>query len=463
MSFTSLHFYLFLIFILCLLRFIPSNKLKKTVLLIASYWFYMSWDWRFGALLFVMTAVNFYCGKKIHCSIYAKRWLAVSIIFSLGLLGFFKYFNFFLDNLDAMAALFGMSSHVGILQVLLPVGISFYTFQALSYTIDIYKKELEPVNSLADFALFVSFFPQLVAGPIVRASYFLPQLSQNNPVNHATQQHAVMLIIKGLIKKIILADILAVHIVDPAFANYSELSSAFLLLALVAYSFQVYLDFSAYTDIARGSAYLLGYKLPINFNRPYLAHSISNFWQRWHISMSSFFRDYLYHGVGGSKYGNVYINLFITFIAIGFWHGAGWNFLLYGFCHGAVVGIERFGRQYGWFQLNTGWLHIVAILRTFLIVCLLRVMFRAESLADANQYMQAIWHNTQLPFDLTIIGALSLIAAIVLHFIPMRMIDNWQQRFVSLPHFIQASSIVLLLFSLITFGSAEAPFIYFQF
>ncbi|WNO60675.1 MBOAT family O-acyltransferase [Rheinheimera sp. MMS21-TC3] len=463
MSFTSLHFYLFLLLLLGLLRFISNNKHKKLLLLVVSYWFYMSWDWRFGALLFAMTAVNFYCGKKIHRSIYAKRWLAVSIIFSLGLLGFFKYFNFFLDNLDVVAAWFGLSSHLGLLQILLPVGISFYTFQALSYTIDIYKKELEPVSSLADFALFVSFFPQLVAGPIVRASYFLPQLTKQSRVDSAAQQEAVMLIIKGLIKKVILADILAIHLVDPAFTNYGSLSSAFLILALVGYSFQVYLDFSAYTDIARGCALLLGYKLPINFNRPYLAHSISNFWQRWHISMSSFFRDYLYHGVGGSRYGNVYINLFITFIAIGFWHGAGWNFLLYGFCHGAVVSIERFGRQYGWFLLNTGWLHILAILRTFFIVCLLRVMFRAESLAEANQYMLAIWHNSHLPFDLTTVGAVALISAIILHLIPQRIMASWQQRFVSSSHLLQATSIVLVLFSLIIFGSAEAPFIYFQF
>lgn len=179
--------------------------------------------------------------------------------------------------------------------------------------------------------------------------------------------------------------------------------------------------------------------------------------------MSSFFRDYLYHGVGGSKYGNVYINLFITFIAIGFWHGAGWNFLLYGFCHGAVVGIERFGRQYGWFKLHTGWLHVLAILRTFFIVCLLRVMFRAENLTEANQYMQAIWLNTHLSFGLTMVGGLALLTAIILHLIPARIMDNWQQRFITLPHVIQACSMVVLLFSLIIFGSVEAPFIYFQF
>ena len=463
MSFTSFHFYVFLIALVILLRLIQHNGQKKMLLLLASYWFYMSWDWRFGALLFAMTAVNFYCGRLIRYSARPKIWLAVSLVFSLGVLGLFKYFNFFLTNLDAVASMLGMSSHINILHIILPVGISFYTFQALSYTIDIYRRQLDPVDSLADFALFVSFFPQLVAGPIVRASYFLPQLAQHTYADSAAQQEGVMLIIRGLIKKVLLADVLALHLVDPAFADYANQSSVFLVLALIGYSFQVYLDFSAYTDIARGCARLLGYQLPVNFNRPYLADSISNFWQRWHISMSSFFRDYLYHGLGGSKRGNVYLNLVLTFVAIGVWHGAGWNFLLYGFCHGVLVAFERYMRKYGWFGKQTGWRWALAVLRTFFLVCLLRVMFRAEDLHHAGGYLQAIWHNMALSFHLTAAGAVALLVAVILHLIPQHYIALWQQRYLTTPQLLQASVIVLLLYSMLMLGSGEAPFIYFQF
>lgn len=463
MSFTSLHFYLFLLLLLVLLSLVQRNSTKKTILLIASYWFYMSWDWRFGGLLLLMTVVNFYCGRRIYRGSQPKLWLAVSLVFSLGLLGLFKYFNFFMANVDAVASMLGLSSHSSLLEILLPVGISFYTFQALSYTIDIYRKQLEPVSSLADFALFVSFFPQLVAGPIVRASYFLPQLTHLQRADSQAQQEGVMLIIRGLVKKVLLADVLALHLVDPAFASYNTYSSAFLLLALVGYSFQVYLDFSAYTDIARGCARMLGYKLPLNFNRPYLADSISNFWQRWHISMSSFFRDYLYYGLGGSKYGNVYVNLVLTFVAIGFWHGAGWNFLLYGLCHGLLVGLERFLRGRGWLTQQQGWRWGLAVLRTFMLVCLLRLMFRADDLTQSWGYLQAMGQNFDIEFQLTTSGAIALLLSVLLHLVPTGTINDMQQRYLRLPQLMQAGSLVLLLYGMIALGSGEAPFIYFQF
>lgn len=463
MSFTSLHFYVFLLIILGLLSVFYSNWQKKAILLLASYLFYMSWDWRFGALLALMTVVNFYCGRQIRFSGQPKLWLTGSLVFSLGVLGLFKYFNFFLDNLSALAALWGMSSHINILQIILPVGISFYTFQALSYTIDIYRRELEPVDSLADFALFVSFFPQLVAGPIVRASYFLPQLTQLTQASALDQRDGVLLIIRGLIKKVLLADVLALHLVDPAFASYQHQSSWLLILGLIGYSFQVYLDFSAYTDIARGCARLLGYQLPVNFNRPYLADTISNFWQRWHISMSSFFRDYLYHGLGGSKKGNVYFNLVITFVAIGVWHGAGWNFVLYGLCHGLLVALERWLRTKGWLIQQTGWRWVLAVSRTFMLVCLLRVIFRTDDLQQAGGYLLAIWQNTAIPFQLTTVGAAALFVSMLLHGIAPRYLEQWQLRLYSWPLLLKAPALLVLLYGLIIFGSAEAPFIYFQF
>jgi len=463
MSFTSLHFYVFLIALVLLLSQVRRNSAKKTILLLASYWFYMSWDWRFGGLLLLMTVVNFYCGRQIYCSNRPRFWLAMSLIFSLGVLGLFKYCNFFLSNLDTVATALGLASHINLLHIILPVGISFYTFQALSYTIDIYRKQLQPVSSVTDFALFVSFFPQLVAGPIVRASYFLPQLSQYQQADAQAQQEGVMLIVRGLIKKVMLADVLARHLVDPAFASYHTHSSAFLLLALVGYSFQVYLDFSAYTDIARGCARLLGYQLPLNFNRPYLADSISNFWQRWHISMSSFFRDYLYYGLGGSKHGNVYLNLLLTFVAIGLWHGAGWNFLLYGFCHGALVGLERFLRGRGWLAPQQGWRWMLAVLRTFALVCLLRVMFRADDLTHTLGYLQAIADNGSVPFQMTVTGAVVLLLSVLLHIVPAERISRWQQRYLTMPQLVQAGGFVVLLYGMIVLGAGEAPVIYFQF
>ena len=272
-----------------------------------------------------------------------------------------------------------------------------------------------------------------------------------------------MLIVRGLIKKVMLADVLALHLVDPAFSAYQSQSSLFLLLGLVAYSFQVYLDFSAYTDIARGCARLLGYDLPVNFNRPYLADSISNFWQRWHISMSSFFRDYLYYGIGGSKYGNVYINLVITFMAIGLWHGAGWNFLIYGLCHGSLVALERFLRDSGWLVKQSGWRWALAVARTFTLVCLLRVMFRAEDLTHASGYMQALWQNLGLPFHITPVGALALTLAVLLHIITPTQLERVQAKYLALPQLMKAPAMLVLVYGLIMLGSTEAPFIYFQF
>jgi len=319
-SFTGVHFYLSLALLVACLSFLRGNDVKKTLLLAFSYYFYACWDWRFVFLLFGLTLGNFWLGQRMHSDRGRKTlYMTASLVFSLSILGFFKYCNFFLENINSLAAFLGLESHIGLLSLVLPVGISFYTFQALSYTLDIYRDELEPTDSLRDFCLFVSFFPQLVAGPIVRASFFLPQL-ENEPV--ITPRHisdSLYFILRGLLKKLVLADTLARHIVDPAFGSPSELSASFLFAGVVGYSFQVYLDFSAYTDIARGAAKLLGYELPINFDRPYQATSVSNFWQRWHISMSSFFRDYLYFPLGGSKHGNVYFNLILTFSAIGLW------------------------------------------------------------------------------------------------------------------------------------------------
>jgi D-alanyl-lipoteichoic acid acyltransferase DltB (MBOAT superfamily) len=298
-SFQSLHFAIFFLIVLAVVRLSLWRKpnWKKSFLLAASYYFYMCWDWRFAGLIFAITAVNFFIGARIHNAKTIgdrKRWLATSLVSSLAILAYFKYTNFLIDSFIVFITSLGFEADINFLQIVLPVGISFYTFQSISYTLDIYRQRITPVNSFRDFALFVAFFPQLVAGPIVRASHFLPQLDDSHQSNKATDvESGTALIIRGLIKKVAVADVLALHFVDPAFSTPINYSPIFLLVAIYAYSFQIYMDFSGYTDIARGAARALGYDLQINFRRPYKSLSISEFWQRWHISMSSFFRDYL--------------------------------------------------------------------------------------------------------------------------------------------------------------------------
>lgn len=471
MAFQSIHFAIFLFCLaVAVALFTKSNASKKNLLLLASYYFYACWDWRFIFLLGGLSVFNFYVGKKIYDSAnrsQRKGWLAISLLGSLGTLCYFKYANFFSENLDAFIAMLGLTSHDVILQVLLPVGISFYTFQCLSYTLDIYKGTLKPITSLRDFALFVAFFPQLVAGPIVRAKDFLPQLSKLRTPTGTDVETGFMLICRGLIKKLIFADVLAVHIVDPAFHSPGAFSSFFLLIAIFAYSLQVYFDFSAYTDIARGTARILGYNLPENFLRPYKAQSVSNFWQRWHISMSSFFRDYLFFALGGSKKGNVYFNLMVTFIAIGVWHGAGWNFVVYGLIHGALVGMERYFRNKGNSSVIykcSQWLPtVIRIIWVFFIVSLARVLFRAGPLEDGATYLDAMFNSQVSGIPLSWLGSVIFVLGLILHYIPRSNLWQLANVYRRLPIYIQASILFVLSFAFVIVGDGSAPFIYFQF
>lgn len=431
----------------------------------------MCWDWRFSALILLITLINYVVGPQIQkakSQAQKKFWLTLSLASSLGILAYFKYLNFFIESANELLQEFGFTSELPILNIVLPIGISFYTFQSISYSLDIYRERVEPVSSLRDFALFVSFFPQLVAGPIVRSSYFLPQLD-NNYENTATSiEDGFALIIRGFIKKIIIADTLALHIVDPAFADPQAYSPLFLLLAIYAYSYQIYMDFSGYTDIARGVAKTLGYELQINFNRPYKAVSISNFWQRWHISMSSFFRDYLYFGLGGSKSGNVYRNLFITFLMIGVWHGAGWNFVIYGFIHASFVCLERWRRENRRRQgideqSFKGSRLLLQIFWIFNLVAFSRLFFRGGSLEGAVTYAQSMlqFDNQNTPVSLVGLGILAI--AITAHYLPDSWTFSWKKTYSSLPSIVQSILITIITFLLIAFSSGDAPFVYFQF
>lgn len=351
MLFNSFAFGIFLplVFILYWSVFNKKDvKIRNLFLLLVSYIFYGWWDWRFLSLIILSSLQDFLIGKYIHklnleeestqdenglkeLQRKKKRWLWVSIIVNIGFLGFFKYFNFFADSLSNMFALFNVELSDITLNIVLPVGISFYTFQTLSYTIDLYYKKTKPANDWIQFFAFVSFFPQLVAGPIERAKNFLPQFETLKKPDYSIFRSALLLITWGFFKKLLIADRLAVY-VEQVYVNPDLANGIPMILAVIFFAFQLYLDFSAYTDIARGCASLLGFDLMLNFNRPYLATSFSNFWKRWHISLSSWFMDYVYIPLGGNRNGaaRTKINLLIVFAISGLWHGASWNFVIWG-------------------------------------------------------------------------------------------------------------------------------------
>ena len=339
MYFNSLDFALFLLIVFILYWFVFKNKLKSQniVLLISSYVFYSFWDWRFLSLILISTLADYFIGKalsKTNAQNHRKQLLYSSILLNLGLLCFFKYYNFFIDSFTTAFSFFGQTISVNSLNIILPVGISFYTFQTLSYTIDVYRKKIEPSNNLINFAAFVSFFPQLVAGPIERAAHLLPQFSIKKQFTFANGRAGLRQILWGLFKKIVIADQCAKY-VDVIFNNVDDYSGSTLFLGAVLFSFQIYGDFSGYSDIAIGTARLFGFNLKQNFAFPYFSKNIKVFWSRWHISLTTWFRDYLYIPLGGNRKSKLITlrNIFIVFVVSGFWHGANWTFIIWGIIH----------------------------------------------------------------------------------------------------------------------------------
>ena len=380
----------------------PRLNLRKqnVFLLAASYIFYGYWDWRFNFLLLTSTVVDFFIGQRLFKAKdkrNKKCLLLVSVTVNLGILGFFKYFNFFIDSMGVFLAGFGLDPHLPLLHVILPVGISFYTFQTMSYTFDIYRGRLTPINNFIDFALFVSFFPQLVAGPIERARNLLPQITKRRNISYFQIKSGLNLILLGYFKKVAIADTLA-PIVDHAFSNPGVLSSGELLTGIYAFSFQIYGDFSGYTDIARGVARLLGFEIMENFNAPYLSRNITEFWRRWHISLSSWLRDYLYISLGGNRKGKhrTYLNLMITMFLGGLWHGAAWTFVAWGVVHGIYLAIHRFMLEDRKLDLSgplnlTGWVFdLLRIVFTFHLVTLTWILFRGQDFMTAIKYLTGI-------------------------------------------------------------------------
>lgn len=379
MIFSSIEYFIFLPVVIIVIALLKSNQIKKAFLLVASYIFYAWWDWRFLFLMFTMSVVNYVIGRRIeHSDSSKKRWLIASVIFNLTVLGCFKYYNFFIDSANDLLSVAGV--RLPLLDVILPVGISFITFEVMSYVIDIYRGSNTSAKSFIDLSLLVSFFPHLIAGPILKPMHFLPQLYNEILIKKQNVLIGFQIFIFGLAKKILVADRLAAF-VDPIFANPQQYDSATVWLAVIAYAIQIYCDFSGYSDMAIGSAKMLGFEIPRNFNMPYLSKSVTEFWRRWHISLSSWLREYLYFSLGGNRRGSshTYINLTIVMLLGGLWHGASWNFVIWGALHGIGLVVHKLYSRIR-FNRDGAIYSALAWLVTFLFVCIAWVFFRATNL-----------------------------------------------------------------------------------
>jgi alginate O-acetyltransferase complex protein AlgI len=381
-SFVSVEFFLLLVITLSVLVLVPSGVGRKVVVLLTSCVFYAFWDWRFLGLLAAVTVIDFYISQELVAAKSARKrklLLVASVATNLGLLAVFKYLGFFLDSLNALLLPLGMQ--LGVIRLILPIGISFYTFETLSYVIDVYRRQTQPARSLLDYAVFVTFFPRLVAGPIMRASTFLPQLAPGIQLSIDNLGLGLQLFLRGMVKKLVVADTMAIF-VDQVYASPTLFSSSTVWLAAAAYSIQILCDFSGYTDMALGIGQALGIQLPENFNLPYTSQSIREFWQRWHISLSTWLRDYLYISLGGSRRSAVRtnVNLMVTMLLGGLWHGASWNFVLWGGLNGLYLVVERIFRKHA--RDSGEWVGPLSWLRAglvFVVVTITWVPFRSPS------------------------------------------------------------------------------------
>jgi D-alanyl-lipoteichoic acid acyltransferase DltB (MBOAT superfamily) len=404
MLFNSLEFFLFLPVVFVLYWFVLNKSLKwqNALVLAASYFFYGWWSWAFMALLMASTLLDYLYGFGVAAvdRKKAKLFLWLSVVNNLGILGVFKYYNFFALEVQQGLDLLGLQTNPYLLKVALPIGISFYTFHGMSYVFDIYRGQQKPVRNFIDYAVFVSFFPLLVAGPIERANHLLPQVQKARTFRYQQALEGCRLILWGLFKKVVIADSIA-QVIDPIFAHYTDHSGLTLLLAAIGFSIQIYGDFSGYSDIALGTAKLFGFELLSNFRFPYFSRDVAEFWRRWHISLSSWFKDYLYIPLGGSRAGKFKAvrNTFIIFLVSGFWHGASWNFIVWGFIHACgflpLLLLNRNRKHLSEVvaqeQLLPSLKAFFQMLGTFTFVTFAWVFFRADTLTDATQYLQHIF------------------------------------------------------------------------
>ena len=462
MLFPTFTFALFFIVVVTVGWFMPGRRAWwKLFMLAASYFFYGYWDARFVGLIVASTVLNqaaaTWLARLQHPG--ARRAVvSTAVAANLASLGFFKYAGFFVDSAESALEGLGVAADLPLLNIILPVGISFFTFQAISYVLDVYRGDAEPAKPL-DFAVYLAFFPQLVAGPIVRSHELIPQLNEPRSLRHTDFTRAVVLIAAGLFKKMVVAAYLAEALVDDVFAFPDRFSSLEVLLGVYGYAVQIYADFSGYTDIAIGVALLLGIRLPDNFNQPYRATSIQDFWRRWHMSLSRWLRDYLYIPLGGNRGGERRRdrNLLLTMLLGGLWHGAAWTFVLWGALHGLGLLVER--------RLGVRLPGIVARLVTFHFVCFGWILFRAESLGAAGDVLRRLFTawGTE-PSGLTWVPVALIAAALATQFWPRTATEPTLRAASHLPVLVMALAFAFWLVVLEQFGpEGVAPFIYFQF
>jgi len=479
MFFNSIDFAIFLPIVFILYWFVTKGnlRLQNFLLLVSSYFFYACWDWRFMFLLIFSTLLDYYTGIKIHDATNQRKkmfWLWLSIGVNLGFLGVFKYYNFFASSFADGLSLLGFKANFGTLQVILPVGISFYTFHGLSYVIDLYKNRIKPERNFIDYSLFVSFFPLLVAGPIERATHLLPQILKKREFDYSRAVDGLRQILWGLFKKIVIADNCATY-VNQIFGSYETQSGSTLLLGAILFAFQIYCDFSGYSDIALGTARLFGIELLRNFAFPYFSRDIAEFWRRWHISLTTWFRDYLYIPLGGSRGGKwqAIRNTFIIFLVSGFWHGANWTFLAWGAFH-AFLFLPLLLLQKNRKNTNSvsesrlfpNLKELIQMTSTFLLVVIGWIFFRSETLGKALDYIVRLFDESLLTIPTYTVGLSKTIFFIVVlisaewlqrnkkHGLELSTINN---------HFVKWSLYYALIAIILEFGANSQSFIYFQF
>lgn len=485
MLFNSFEFIIFLPIVFLLYWFVTNKNINRqnTLLIMASYIFYGWWDWRFLSLIVFSSLVDYLVGVQLGEKNKPKKrkvLLLLSVSVNIGFLSFFKYYNFFAESFAEAFTFFGQPISVERLKIILPVGISFYTFQTLSYSIDVYKKKIAPTKDIISFFAFVSFFPQLVAGPIERASQLLPQFYKKRNFDYSLATDGMRQILWGIFKKVVIADNCALY-VNEVFNSYQDQLGSTLLLAGVLFAFQIYGDFSGYSDIAIGTAKLFGFKLMKNFSLPYFSRDIAEFWRRWHISLSSWFRDYLYIPLGGSKGRKIKVirNVFVIFIVSGFWHGANWTFILWGFLNAIyflpLLIFKQNRKNMDIIGVNANFptlKELFQITLTFMLTVIAWIVFRAQSIKEAYSYFKHMfWENLfnhpgQIRFFFN-----ELISLQVFYFIFIMLVFEWFQRgkehtseVSKLPAWVRRL-LYLLVFALVfIFGATEkSEFIYFQF
>lgn len=469
MLFNSIEYLIFLPIVFIVYWLLKSNyKYQNILLLISSYVFYGWWDYRFLSLIIFSSFIDYFVGKKIEKANgkeNKKRWLLVSLCSNLGLLAIFKYYNFFADSFASTMSTLGWEVNDLTLNIILPVGISFYTFQTLSYSIDIYREKIKSCKDIIAFFTFVSLFPQLVAGPIERASNLIPQIEKRRSLNSTLVKTGIFQIFIGLFRKVAIADNLGVY-VDAAYANHEIHNGSTLLIATIFYAFQIYFDFSGYSDIAIGSAKLFGFKFNRNFNLPYFSKTLTEFWRKWHMSLSYWLRDYLYISLGGNRKGEIltYRNLLLTMLLGGLWHGSSWNFIIWGGIHGLFLSFEKF--TFSKLKINT--FNAFGFLYTFIVVLIAWVFFRA---VDLNTAINILGKWISLEFGPIFIGDINafvngLLLAVTGILIDLKIfssktpLEDYGTKFSAIRLSVVVSVIILII---CLFYSTAENFIYFQF